>query len=193
MNFNTLENRAHTLEAIADQQRGGLAALELARDQVDPGLVLTEQNSDVDYLHLVDASSYLSAVDAYGSPAYTPAELASAPEVARVSADKVSGAALRPTLAPAGPRTGSTCLSAQLDRGPAVTAVPPGGLTIRAQQQGVQLALRRYATTSFPLALGSLPVDRPVLLTIPADRSSRPWTMSLTGSGEVSVCRAPGQ
>ena len=94
-NFTLLRDAVPNLATIAQQERGGLAALELARDRVDPALALDPQNSDVDYLGLLDASSYLSAVDAYGSPAYTPAELARAPEVARVAADKVSGAALR--------------------------------------------------------------------------------------------------
>ena len=56
-------------------QPADLAALELTRDVVDPGFALTEQNSGVDYLGFVDAGSYLSAVDAFGSPAYTPEEL----------------------------------------------------------------------------------------------------------------------
>jgi hypothetical protein len=188
-NFTRLRDAAHGLEGIAEQERGGLAALELAREVVDPGLVLTPDNSDVDYLNLVDAGSYLSAVDAYGSPAYRPAELAGAPEVARVAADKVSAAALRIALAPTA-NAGSSCLGAQLDRGPAVAAVPPGGLVIRARADGVQVALRRYASTTFPIALGGLPAGRRELIRIPADRSSRPWTLELTGTGEVSVCQA---
>ena len=93
---------ANGLAGFAQQERGGLAALELARGQVSPDLELTEQNSGVDYLGLLDAGSYFSAIDAYGSPAYTPAELASAPEPARVSADMVSAAARHLRRAPAG-------------------------------------------------------------------------------------------
>ena len=75
-NASRLRDAAHGLEGIAQQQRGGLAALELARDEVDPELELTEENSDVDYLGLLDAGAYLSAADEDGSPAYSPQELA---------------------------------------------------------------------------------------------------------------------
>ena len=93
-NVSQLHDFAATLAGVSQQERGGLAALELARDRVNPNLELTPENSDVDWLGLLDAGSFLSAVDAYGSPAYSAAELASAPENARVAADKVSGAAL---------------------------------------------------------------------------------------------------
>ena len=180
-------------DGIADQsvrEKGGLAALELARDQVDPNLQLTEENSDVNYLLLLDAGDYLSAVDAYGSPAYSPEELASAPEPARVAADKVSGAALRLGLSPApGGRTGP-CVTRTLSEGHPATA--PGGVIMRSPGPGIQVALRRYATESFPLALGTLTPGRPELIQIPIDRSTRIWTIQLSGTGAVDVCdRAP--
>ena len=107
-NFVRLRDAAAGLAGIAQQTRGGLAALELARDRVDPALELNQQNSDVDYIGLLDAGSYLSAVDAYGSPAYTAAELSSAPELARVAADKVSDAALGIHLQPVAPGTATS-------------------------------------------------------------------------------------
>ena len=180
---------AATLAGFTQQERGSLAALELARDRVDPGLELTEENSDVDWLGLLDAGSYLSAVDAYGSPAYSPAELAGAPERGRVAADKVSGAALGIGLDPA-PRASGRCLTVNVGGAPAVTPVPAGGLVLQATTGGVQAGLRRYASDSFPLALGALSPSRAELLRIPADRSSRPWTLALTGTGRARVCRA---
>ena len=120
-NYTGLRDAANGLAVIAQKTRGGLGALELARDRVDPDLQLTLQNSNVDYLGLVDARSYLSAVDAYGSPAYSPSELADAPEVSRVAADRVSGAALGIHLAAAGAGTAGRCLevtaSEAADRG----------------------------------------------------------------------------
>ena len=88
-----------------------------ARDRVDPDFQLTLSNSNVDYLGLLDARSYLSAVDAYGSPAYSPSELATAPEVGRVAGDKVSGAALGIHLAAAGAGTARRCLAVTASRG----------------------------------------------------------------------------
>ena len=191
-NVTRLRDAATGLAGIAQQTRGDLAALELARDRVDPALELNQQNSDVDYIGLLDARSYLSAVDAYGSPAYTPAELSSAPELARVAADKVSGAALRIHLQPAPPGTAQRCLRVDAARSPSAP-VPTGGFVIRAQSAGVDAGLRRYAKTAFPLSLGTLPPGKPQLLRIPPDRSSVPWTIQLTGSGQATVCPAGTQ
>jgi hypothetical protein len=184
-----LREAVPNLVATAQKERGGLAALELARDRVDPALVLNPQNSDVDYLgHQLDAGSYLSAVDAYGSPAYTPAELAGASEVARVAADKVSGAALRIRLAPGAIAGGQRCLRISAASGPTVR-VPAGGLVVRTPAGEVNAALRRYARTSFPLSLGPFPRGQDQLLRIPPDRSTVPWIVQLTGSGVAKVCR----
>jgi hypothetical protein len=188
-NVTRLRDAAAGLAGIAQQTRGGLAALELARDSVDPALELNQQNSDVDYIDLLDAGSYLSAVDAYGSPAYTAAELPSAPEPARIAADKVSGAALRIDLRPAAPGTAQRCLQVDAARSPSAP-VPAGGFVIRAQGAGVEAGLRRYAKTALPLSLGTLPPGRPQLLRIPPDRSTVPWTLQLTGSGQAAVCPA---
>jgi hypothetical protein len=190
-NFTQLRDAANGLAGIAQQERGGLAALELARNQVDPGLVLTPQNSDVDYLGLVDARSYFSAVDAYGSPAYSPEELAGAPEVARVAADKVSGAALGIHLVGQGETPGGSCHRVDLTRGPATIQVPETGLALRADGTSVQAELRRYARASFPLSFRALPEGTTELLRIEPDASPMPWTLQLTGSGAAEVCR-PG-
>jgi hypothetical protein len=183
-----LRDAAGSITGLAQQERGGLAALELSRDRVNPGLVLTEQNSDVNYLLAVDAGSYLGAVDAHGSPAYTPAELETASEPARVAADKVFGAALRLGLQPA---TGApaACSASRSVANPVIMPVPTTGLVLSAAGPGVQVSLRRYASDSFPVALGPLPGGQAQLLRIPTDRSQRPWTLQLSGAGAVTVCR----
>ncbi|MGC1801354.1 MAG: hypothetical protein WA701_13290 [Solirubrobacterales bacterium] len=183
-----LRDAAGGLAGIAQQERGGLGALELARDRVDPGFKLTEQNSGVDYLGILDAGSYLSAIDAYGSPAYTPTQLATAPEPARVAADMVSAAALGVRLTPDGQAEPGTCLP--LDPRAAPTfAVPPQGIVLTAGGSGTQVSLRRYASGSFPVALGTLAPGAAELLRIPTDRSPKPWTAQLSGGGRVTACR----
>jgi hypothetical protein len=189
VNGDRLRQAANGLAGIAQQERGGLAALELARGQVSPGFELTEQNSGVDYLGLLDAGSYFSAVDAYGSPAYTPAELASAPEAGRVAADEVSAAALGVRLEPGGQARPGTCAPLQAATG-AVVGVPSEGVVLRAASPGTQVALRRYASNSFPVVLGPLPAGQAELLRIPADRSPRTWSVHLRGAGRVTACRA---
>jgi hypothetical protein len=183
-----LKDAAHTLAGIAQQQRGDLAALELTRGQVAPGFKLTEQNSGVDYLGTLDAGSYFSAVDAYGSPAYSPAELATAPEAGRIGADKVFAAALRVGLVPAPDAHPGQCVSS---RPLTPIAVPSEGLLLRSAAPNVQVSLRRYATQSFPVSLGALAPGEQELLHITPDSSSRPWTLELSGP-RVQACQPSG-
>ena len=188
-NGTRLRDQAGGLAGIAQQERGGLAALELARGRVSPSFELTEQNSGVDYLGILDAGSYFSAIDAHGSPAYTHAELATAPEPARVSADMVSAAALGIRLAPGGEAEPGTCLPVEPRAAGATIAVPQQGVVLRASGPGTQVSLRRYASGSFPVQLGTLPPGAPEALLIPTDRSSWPWMLRLSGGGRVIACR----
>jgi hypothetical protein len=105
-NLYQLHKHAAELADITQLERAGLGALELTRDTVDPNFKLDPQNSNVDYLLDVDAGSYLSAVDAYGSPADSPEQLAAAPEGAKVAADKVFAGALGISLRPVAPTQG---------------------------------------------------------------------------------------
>jgi hypothetical protein len=187
-----LRDTATGLAGIAQKERGGLAALELTRGLVDPQFVLTEDNSAVDYLGILDAGSYFSAVDAYGSPAYTPAELASASEGARVAADKVFASALGVALRPGPAGRSATCAELRPGTQPAVVELPREGIVLRANSPGSHVSLRRYAS-SFPVSLGALPAGRTELLSVPSDRSPRPWFLRLDGGGPVTACRSPLQ
>jgi hypothetical protein len=187
-NFTRLRDAAHGLEGIAQQTRGGLAALELARDVVDPGLELNEQNSGVDYIGLMDAGSYLSAVNAYGSPAYSETQVVTAPEAGRVATDRVSALALGIGLMPATEVTGMNCVNLEAGARPTVVSVPTEGLLVTARSSGTQAALHRYAD-SFPVVLGNLPRGRPRQLRIRPDNSSQPWALELSGGGAVTACR----
>ena len=184
-----LRDAAIGLAGVAEQQRGGLAALELARDEVDPDFLLTQENSGVDYLGWLDAGSYLDAVDQYDSPAYSPSGLASAPDNARTSADTVSAAALGVGFQPAGAGF-EACRRLDLRGGPAVIELPPEGIVLESARTGTDASLRRYATGSFPVSLGALEPRSPVLLRTPPDRSTLPWTLELAGGGPVTACRA---
>ena len=192
VNGSQLRLWAHTLQQFSEGERGGLGALEVDRARVDPGFQLTEQNSNVDYLGLLDAGSYLSAVDAYGSPAYSEPALRGAPEVAQAAADKVFAAILGLGLKPAPPGAGSNCRVARLSGEPAELPVPSGGVLLTAKSGQAQAALRRYASDQFPVTLGPLPNGRPQQLRIPADGSPQPWTLQLSGQGSVSTCEGSG-
>jgi hypothetical protein len=171
------------------KQRADLAALEIDRDQIDPAFSLTEENSGVDYLGFLDAGSYYSAVDAFGSPAYTPAELAGAAEDARGAADKVFAAALGVQLERGGGRPGGSCTTLDLGRTPQAAPVPPAGVVVSAAPASeVVLRLRRYASETFPVRLGALGSGRSAALRIPADNSTQPWQLGLKGRGRAEVC-----
>lgn len=192
-NGSQLKNDAHGLQGIAQQQRGGLAGLELARAYVNPSLSLTQENSGVDYLGLLDAGSYFSAVDAFGSPAYSAAELPTAPEAGQVAADRVSALGLEVGLVPALGEPRVACVTVHPSPRPAVIRVPSefsGGLLLTASTGGTQASLHRFASDSFPVGLGTLPRNRQQLLMIASDRSPQPWSIQLSGGGKVAACRS---
>lgn len=191
-NFSYLHDNANGLAGIAEKEKGGLAALELTRGAVAPDFELTEDNSGVDYLGAVDAGPYFSAIDAYGSPAYTPAELASSSEQSRVAADMVFAAALGVALEPVASASGVPCMTVRVGPGPEIVALPPGGAVLTARDGSPRVALRRYATDEFPVPLGRLHAGRPTRLAIPTDLSAQPWQLSLVGRGRVSACALGG-
>jgi hypothetical protein len=175
--------------------RGNLTALEIARDTVDPAFFLEEEFADTGFDH-IDAGSYFAAVDDFGSPAYTIAELQRASEPARFAADKVLLNALRVRLEPisrsAVPAAG--CVTVDDSR---MVNVPPGGVAIAAGAKPVtNLKMSRFAT---PGEGSPLPVDfqagvgagEATRLAIPRDLSSVPWKLQLEG-GPATVCGLEG-
>jgi hypothetical protein len=186
-NLSLLREAVPGLEGIADKQRAGLAALELSRDTVDPDLLLTEENSDVDYINLLVAGLYLDAVDDYGSPAFTPTELAEAPEEARIATDKVFAAAHELELVPVPTPRGTGCVESGGRGAPAVGEVPVGA-TVLVPQSDAEVGLRRYASEGFPVELGALEPGTAYRLEIPADRSNEPWELEVTASRPIAIC-----
>src|SRR5262249_37233656 len=115
--------------------KGDLGGLEIAAGHVDPGLELTSQNSNFDYFGRLRAGPYLSAAGKFGSPAYTRAELASAPELGRLGADKVLAAALGLAFQPlsaALPARGACQTVNRSGPAPPVVDLPRGGATLTA-------------------------------------------------------------
>jgi len=171
--------------------KGNLTALEIARDTVDPSFYLEEEFADTGFDH-IDAGSYFAAVDEFGSPAYTIAELEASPEPARFAADKVLLNAERIAVEPFGrPAVPSrNCFAAAPGR---EFAVPAGGVAIVAGSKPVtDIRMRRFAT---PAQGTPMPVDfqtgigagEAVAVPIPRDLSKAPWKMRLEG-GAAKVC-----
>ena len=74
--------------------RSDLGAIEIAERTVEPAFRLSPEIAGTVFLNEIEAGEYLQAVGEYGSPAYSPAALAGAPEDGRVQADLVLANAL---------------------------------------------------------------------------------------------------
>ncbi len=194
-------------------EKAGLGAVEIARDTVEPGFTLTEELVSTGYVH-VEAGPYLSARDAFGSPAYSPAEIAAAPPLARFAADKVLFAALRmglftvpasalpavrPRVVEAGvsPVTipaGACALVPSDGSNSPLLSLPRTGAVFRADAEPVNtVKLSRFATGEFPIQLQeSVAAGQTAEIAIPADRSTVPWTMQLETAGTTTVCGREG-
>ena len=192
-NLVALRDGYHDLQNLTPVVRGDLAALEIAADTVDPGLYLTQKNSGFQWVDQLDAGSYLSASDKFGSPAYDEAELPSAPESARQGADRVLATALDLRLDPTKLSPAQARLCRPLDGGAgAAVTLPPGGVILRgAGSAPAAVALRRYATTETPVDLGKLADGRAAALAIPPDRSDVPWQVQPPAAGALEVCGPP--
>jgi hypothetical protein len=211
----SLAGNAHVLDDAYKTHRyttqligADLAAMEIARDTVEPGFFLDEENSDTGFAH-IDAGSYLSAVDAYGSPADTEAELLDTTEPARFAADKVLVSALRFGLAPvpasalpegkphpARPDadglvevpTGA-CVAVPGGSNQPLLGLPPDGAAIESGEAAVtDIRMRRFATEEFSVDFleGAEP-GQAVEIRIPPDASPVAWKMQLEGGG-ATVC-----
>jgi len=164
--------------------RADLRALEIA-GPVNPSYLLT---ADFLYIH---ASPYLSAVGDWGSPAYTEAELASAPLSSRSEADRVMAAILGLELRPGGSASGPCRTVTAAATPTAAVELVPGRITFRSSPgTAASVRLGRFSD-QLPFEAGSLGPGSRASLTIPADRSSRPWRLGLVGSGQADVC-GPG-
>jgi len=185
-----LHQAYESFHATTITERADLAALEIARDRVDPGFLLDEPLAGTPYLHL-EAGSYLSGIDAFGSPGFTPAALARSPETARADADRVLAAALAIELHLRPPAGLSGCRT--LDGGGRALTLPPGGVSLRAGNAPIEgLKLARFAGGEPPVTVpGRVPAGQAGVLAIPRDRSSRPWRMFVERGPDAAVCRLP--
>lgn len=171
------------------------AAIEIASETVAPEFTLTPEVAGTPTLINVNAADYLSAVEEYGSPAYTEAELVAAPESGRRQADIVLAGALPLSTATRvgdfrAAATGCTVLAAggekrEVELGPGSHAieVAPGGRA--------SLDLRRFAVAEYPVPITEVPGDSVTELGIPADTSPRPWYLSVDAQQLVRVCEVP--
>jgi len=168
------------------QQRGALSALDIASPD-NPSFVLNANTSPVTFFD-IDTTQYLSAVKAFGSPAYTPEELASASASSRQEADRVMGAMLGLALKPGGAPHGSCRTIQATSTGPAEVELTPGTAVLSASNETEAKVMLGRFSDGLPFDAGSLSPGSRASVTIPADRSDRPWRLGAHGRGPVTVC-----
>jgi hypothetical protein len=191
----------------AIDERGALAGLEVAGSRADPDLTLTTGNTSNGALDSLTVGPYLSAVEAFGSPADNLFELSTAPETARIAADRLnaqaehfapipvrqlppaSGSPPQLVAAPGQPHPEGSCLTLDTRLGPAIVTLPRPGVTVQPRSGSPEaIGLRRFATT-FALSFG---LRGSSVLLIPSDRSPQPWQAQFRGPGPVRVCGLSG-
>jgi len=172
--------------------RADLGAIEIAAGTVEPGFRLPPEISGTVFLNEIEAGEYLRAVEEYGSPAYSPAELATAPEEGRRQADLVLANALPLGIETGLPPSPASGRCARLPAGDAKRGMPlaPGVTTVHFPAGGeVAIRLRRFAAAEYPLRAEELPGGSTAKLFVPRDRSRRPWRLSVGSARGARVCR----
>jgi hypothetical protein len=190
------------LRGISTRIRAELAALQLARDHVDP-----QYQPDVVDAPQVIAGPYLTAIRALGSPADSVQSLPTLPADTRTSVDRVLLEASHPSLSPmagqldtVAPRVDAVTGGTIVTLGPCVVfratrsntavvalTVPPRGLRVSADRGTGVVRLRRFADGYSPLVIGTVTSDRQSL-DPPRDASPTPWHVRLETSGAVRSC-----
>jgi hypothetical protein len=175
--------------------RADLGAIEIAAGSVEPGFRLPPEIAGTSFLNEIEAGEYLTAVREYGSPAYTPGELANAPEAGRKQADLVLANALPVSIeagAPAGPGAGGRCVAVAGAAGPGTPPVRlrPGVTTVELPPGGPgTIRLRRFAVAEYPLVGEGIAGGSTTRLSVPRDRSPRPWLLLVEAARGAKVCR----
>jgi len=186
-NLRVLGDGAGLLRTSGTQTRIALGAVELARDRVSPGFVITDLPG-YPYVR-VTAGDYFAAQRDLGTPAAGRAALATASEPLRDMVDaqltKTEGVRLntnaeRPSGAcPAlGPPSGSPALRMPL---------PAAGAWISVLRGTAAIGVRRFADGYQDI--GRVAAGAPATLRIARDRDARPWQLEVRpSSGDVEIC-----
>lgn len=191
-NFVIMHDAAKGLKTTSVLTRADTAAIEIARDRVPSDFQLNPELAGTPTLINIYAEKYLDAVDEYGSPAYSPEELAAAPEAGRHQADIVLSQALGlSTVIQLGEYAGSAaagCVVVAGGEGPSEVEVAGGSTVELAPGPRAELSLRRFAVEEYPVALDSPPGGSTTELRIPRDRAEQPWVLRVEAEQAARVC-----
>lgn len=177
--------------------KADLAALEISRPTISPNFALSPDVAGTPSLIDVEAQKYFDAVDAYGSPAYTPDELAAAPEPGPKQADKLLALTLPlSTETKVGEYEAGTAAENCVTL-PAAATTPGSEVRLSPGLTRIEVApgphasfsLRRFTSGAYPVKTEGSPGESTTLLRIPRDRAPQPWFLHVDASQQVRVCR----
>ncbi len=194
-NLVVLHNGADFLKEQAVLTRADTAALEIARGEVDPGFQLSPEVAGTGVLIDISAAPYFEAVDEYGSPAYSVAELVDAPQVGRRQADVVLAQALAISSVT---QLGEYVANPAPDcvevggggAGPVEVAVADGSRIELAAGPPGSFSMRRFSVGDYPVPLQGAEGESTTSLRIPPDRVARPWLLHVEAAQAARVCPA---
>jgi hypothetical protein len=193
-NLVVLKDGSDFFETQSVLTRADTGAIEIARRTVPPEFELGPEVAGTTGLVDVFAGKYLEAVDEYGSPAYTPGELETAPAYARKQADIILGQALPlSTNTQAGVYAAGggqeNCIAIEGGQ-PEEVKLGPGATRIEvAPGPEAALSLRRFAEGEYPVATAGAPGKSTTNLKIPHDEAPQPWYLHVEATQQVRVCR----
>lgn len=176
--------------------RSNLAAMELARDHIPPHFRLAPDIAGTGSLIDVQAQTYFSAADKYGTPAYSEAELREAPDYARYQADVVlidalpvsDGTSLglpEPGSLPGVCQTVEPGSNGELSVDPGVVNIAVG------QGQPYAVQLRRFAEPGdYALDIQGIAPESVTRLEIPQDRGTKNWSLRVLSAQGAEVCES---
>jgi hypothetical protein len=210
-NAGTVRDGGRYLRDRAGVARANLAALELSRDDVGPRYI-ARGFPGYPFIYLL-AGRYFEAADDWGTPAFSPAELASAPEDARMNADGelvrihrigLRASSSRPPLGTPPEVTSvasgrvseqGRCLAfrpagvrAQRTAPGLEVTIPRAGIAVRADGSRTTVGVRRFAVGFSEPLRDAIARSEWATLQIPADGAPQPWRARITAQERVSVC-----
>lgn len=210
-NASTLRAGARLFQAEGETNRATLAALEIARHEVDRGLP-AEDAEKTTHSHpdmFFPIWAYFELAHDEGSPAYSLSELEATGEQAREAADQELVRTLHVEIVPTPTpevdrhgvapkqlsesngqaRTGGPCVALMPEHGRVATfqlELPPGGFSYRTRPDArVTVKLGRFAdqlVNELPTVAGSGEVA------IPTDSTQRPWRAELISEAKTLAC-----
>jgi hypothetical protein len=213
-NLRDLRIQERAANATSDSQRAGLSALAFESRPVPPNFSLLDTLAGrVPKVTLVAGKRYSrlkQIMAAYGSPAYSAAELASRPEFVRLNADYVSLRAARgglrplparPTAHGRAPRTVSVSGGSTAPISRDCVALRPSAMiasaTVSLYSDGLVLSVSpgarakvsagRFADDT-PLRLGAVPGGHKAVLRLAASRFPQPWRVGIESGQRVVAC-----